>query len=355
MPQRDDKIAYPAKPIIYAIMAAVCYGISSPVSKILLGNIQPIFMASLLYLGAGFGMGFVVLVNNAKDKQQAEAKLSRDDLPYIIGMIALDIAAPILLMSGLVLSSPASVSLLNNLEIVATSVIALIVFREMVGKRMWLAIILITIATILLSFDDIKDFSFSFGSLLVLCACVSWGFENNCTRMLSLKNPLEIVVLKGFGSGTGSLIIALVAKAYSINIAYILFALLLGFFAYGLSVYFYILAQRNLGASRTSAYYAAAPFIGVILSFVFFREALTLSFTAALVVMAAGTYLAVSERHIHVHVHETMEHEHRHNHRDGHHNHQHETMEGEHSHLHTHEKQEHNHLHTPDLHHNHIH
>jgi drug/metabolite transporter (DMT)-like permease len=336
-------------------MAAVCYGISSPVSKLLLGIIQPIFMASLLYLGAGLGMGVVILVNNAKDKQRTEAKLGRNDLPYIIGMIALDILAPILLMSGLVLSSPASVSLLNNFEIVATSAIALIVFKEMVGKRMWLSIILITVATIILSFEDIRDFSFSFGSLLVLGACVSWGFENNCTRMLSLKNPLEIVVLKGLGSGIGSLIIALVAKAYSINIAYIIFALLLGFFAYGLSVYFYILAQRNLGAARTSAYYAAAPFIGVILSFVFFREALTLSFAVALVVMAVGTYLAVSERHIHVHIHKAMEHEHRHNHKDGHHNHQHETIEGEHSHLHTHEKLEHKHLHTPDLHHDHTH
>ena len=336
-------------------MAAVCYGISSPVSKIMLENIPPIFMASLLYLGAGFGMGFIVLMNNLKAKQQTEAKLAKSDLPYIIGMIALDIIAPILLMSGLILSSPASVSLLNNFEIVATSVIALIVFKEMVGKRMWLSITLITISTMILSFEDIKGFSVSFGSLLVLGACVSWGFENNCTRMLSLKNPLQIVVLKGFGSGIGSLIIAVATKAYSMNAAFILLALLLGFFSYGLSVYFYILAQRNLGASRTNAYYAFAPFIGVILSFVFFREALTVSFTVALVVMAAGTYLAVSERHIHVHVHEAIIHEHRHNHKDGHHNHQHETMEQEHSHLHTHEKMEHRHLHTPDLHHNHTH
>jgi len=350
-----DKTAHPNKSILYAIMAAVCYGISSPVSKIILEDIPPIFMASLLYLGAGLGMGFVVLAKNPKDKIHTEAKLGRNDLPYIIGMIALDITAPILLMSGLMLSSPASVSLLNNFEIVATAVIALAVFKEMVGKRMWLSIILITISTILLSFEDIKSFSFSFGSLLVLGACVSWGFENNCTRMLSLKNPLEIVVLKGFGSGIGSLIIAIVTKAYSIKIAGIFFALLLGFFAYGLSVYFYILAQRNLGASRTSAYYAFAPFIGVILSFIFFREALTALFGAALVVMAVGTYLAVSERHIHVHIHEPMEHEHRHNHKDGHHNHQHETMEEEHSHLHTHERMEHSHLHTPDLHHTHMH
>ena len=336
-------------------MAAVCYGISSPVSKIILVNIPPVFMASLLYLGAGLGMGFVVLANKLKDKIHTEANLGINDFPYITGMLILDIIAPILLMSGLILSSPATVSLLNNFEIAATSVIALIVFKEMVGKRMWLSIVLITISTIILSFRDIRSFSFSFGSLLVLGACISWGFENNCTRMLSLKNPLEIVVIKGLGSGIGSLGIAIFTKAYSVNIVYILSALLLGFFAYGLSVYFYILAQRNLGAARTSAYYAFAPFIGVILSFVFFREALTISFIAALIVMAAGTYLAVSERHDHVHIHETIEHEHRHNYKDGHHSHQHEIMEQEHSHSHKHDKMEHKHLHTPDMHHNHTH
>jgi len=343
------------KPILYAILAAVCYGISLPVSKIMLNEIPPIFMASLLYLGAGLGMGIVVLMKNPKDKLRKEAQLNKNDLPYIIGMIVLDIAAPIFLMSGLILSTPASVSLLNNFEIVATSVIALVFFKEMIGKRMWTAIVLITISTIILSFEDIFNFTFSIGSLFVLAACIAWGFENNCTRMMSLKNPLEIVVLKGIGSGIGSLVIAIITKAYSINIVYILFSLLLGFFAYGLSVYFYILAQRNLGASRTSAYYAFAPFIGVILSFIFFQQALNVSFIVALVVMALGTYFAASERHIHLHLHKTIEHEHRHNHRDGHHNHEHEIIVEEHSHLHKHEAQEHKHLHLPDLHHNHAH
>jgi drug/metabolite transporter (DMT)-like permease len=335
--------------ILYAILAAVCYGVSSPISKMMLENIPPVFMASLLYLGAGFGMGIVVLAK--RNTLQKEAKLRKNDLPYVIGMIILDIIAPVFLMSGLILSSPENVSLLNNFEIVATSFIALIVFKEMIGRRMWVAVVLITISTIILSFDDINNFTFSKGSLLVIAACLSWGFENNCTRMLSLKNPLEIVVLKGIGSGIGSLVIAIITKAYSINILYILFSLLLGFFAYGLSVYFYILAQRNLGASRTSAYYALAPFIGVTLSFLFFRQQLTLSFIAALIIMITGTYFAASERHIHLHIHKKIEHEHRHSHNDGHHNHIHETIAGEHSHLHTHEELKHTHIHMPDLHH----
>jgi drug/metabolite transporter (DMT)-like permease len=278
------------------------------------------------------------------------------DLPYIIGMVVLDIIAPMFLMFGLVLTTSANVSLLNNFEIVTTSMIALMIFKETVGKRMWIAIILITISTIILSFEDISSLSFSIGSLLVLGACISWGFENNCTRMLSLKNPLEIVVLKGFGSGIGSLIISIITKTYSTNVLYIGSTLILGFFAYGLSIYFYILAQRGLGASRTSAYYAFAPFIGVILSFLFFGQTLNISFIVALIIMALGTYFAASERHIHEHTHQTMEHEHRHNHNDGHHNHTHEEeITGEHNHLHIHKEITHKHLHLPDLHHNHVH
>jgi len=344
---------YSYKPVIFAILAAVCYGISSPIAKILLVNIPPIFMASLLYFGAGIGMGIVVLVKDTKNSN--EAKLSKGDLPYIIGMIVLDIIAPIFLMSGLLLSSPANVSLLNNFEIVATSFIALFFFKEVIGKRMWLAITLITISTIILSFEDVRHFSLSIGSLFVLAACISWGFENNCTRMMSLKNPLQIVIIKGIGSGIGSLAIAIFMKAYSSSVGYILFTLLLGFFSIGLSVYFYILAQRDLGATRTSAYYAFAPFIGVILSFISFQQSLTASFLVALVVMALGTYFTISERHSHLHIHEPIEHEHRHNHNDGHHNHIHDFVVGEHSHLHTHEAQEHKHLHLPDLHHNHRH
>jgi drug/metabolite transporter (DMT)-like permease len=229
------------KSILLAISAAVCYGISAPISKILLNNISPVFMASLLYLGAGSGMALVVLIKNSKNKIQTEANLGIKDLPYIVGMVVLDIVAPMFLMFGLVLTTSANVSLLNNFEIVATSMIALIIFKETVGKRMWIAIILITFSTIILSFEDISSLSFSFGSFLVLGACISWGFENNCTRMLSLKNPLEIVVLKGFGSGIGSLIISIITKTYSTDALYIGLTLLLGFFAYGLSIYFYII------------------------------------------------------------------------------------------------------------------
>jgi drug/metabolite transporter (DMT)-like permease len=342
--------------ILVAILAAGLYGISSPVSKLLLVKIPPTFMAALLYLGAGLGMFFVGLFRIWRKSERSEARMTKKELPYIVGMILLDIAAPISLMFGLAMTTAESVSLLNNFEIVATALVAMLVFKEAIGKRMWLAISLITLSTIILSVRDFGRLSFSVGAIFVIAACLCWGFENNCTRMLSPKDPLQIVIIKGFGSGVGSLLIAFALKEISGGILYIACALLLGFFAYGLSIFFYIKAQRDLGAARTSAYYAAAPFIGVLGSWLILREGIAASFLVALAVMLAGTYFAVSENHGHMHVHAEITHDHKHNHGDGHHSHAHDfAAEGEHSHEHTHEAMEHKHIHAPDLHHRHMH
>jgi len=345
-----------ATAILAAILAAALYGISSPISKLLLSGLPPTLMAALLYLGAGSGMLMVNIYRLVRRKNRHEARVTRQDFPFIIGMIVLDIAAPIFLMIGLTMATAESAALLNNFEIVATSLIALLIFREAIGKRMWLAIGLITLASSVLSLENAGSFRITPGSVFVLLASICWGFENNCTRMLSLKDPLQIVVIKGFGSGIGSLAIAFALREQSGNILYIGYALILGFFAYGLSIYFYISAQRELGAARTSAFYAAAPFIGVLLSWIVLQEGITATFLAALFIMLAGTYFAISEYHSHRHRHEAMTHDHKHNHQDGHHTHVHqETVQGEHSHQHTHAALEHQHAHTPDLHHRHRH
>lgn len=340
----------------YAILAALLYGISAPVSKLLLVKLSPTMMASLLYLGAGFGMIMVNIVKRIRKVEQSEAKMTKKEMPYIIGMILLDIAAPIFLMIGLLNSTSGNASLLNNFEIVATSLIALFIFKETIGKRMWIAIGFITLSSMILSFSDITSLKFSIGSLFVLLACISWGLENNCTRMLSLKDPLQIVVVKGLGSGFGALIIAISINAVTFDFTYVVMALLLGFIAYGMSIFFYITAQRTLGAARTSAYYAAAPFIGVLVSWVFLREPITINFLIALGIMLLGTYYAVTEDHGHSHTHALEIHEHKHRHDDGHHDHVHDTLViGEHSHEHQHEVITHTHEHTPDLHHRHTH
>lgn len=342
--------------VLLALLAAALYGISSPVSKLLLEKIPPTLMAALLYLGAGFGMLIVNVSKVITRKERVEAKITKNELPYIIGMIVLDIAAPVFLMFGLKMTTAENASLLNNFEIVATSLIALFIFKEAIGRRMWIAIFLITLSSMILSVRDLSSISFSYGSLFVIAACLCWGLENNCTRMLSLKDPMQIVVVKGFGSGIGSLLISLVIKEYATDAVYTLLALLLGFVAYGLSIFFYIKAQRELGAARTSAYYAAAPFIGVLISWAMFQENITWPFVIALFLMLIGSYFAISEEHMHLHIHNEITHEHKHNHEDGHHNHTHEpNVIGEHSHLHTHEVVEHAHVHTPDLHHRHSH
>ena len=281
--------------VLWAVLAAALYALNSPISKLLLGKIPPTIMAALLYLGAGKPQSIMRHVHRGMGKGQKQKPLTRKDLPYTIGMVVLDIAAPIFLMIGLTGTTAANASLLNNFVIVATSVIALCIFKETISKRLWGAIVLVTISSLVLSVEDISSFSFSFGSIFVLLACVCWGLENNCTRMISNKDPLQIVVIKGFGSGIGSFVIALVLGEHFSNWGYIVCALLLGFVAYGLSIFFYIYAQRYLGAAKTSAYYALAPFIGAALSLLIFRETPTVSFVAALLIMIAGTYLASTD------------------------------------------------------------
>jgi drug/metabolite transporter (DMT)-like permease len=339
-----------------AILAAALFGMSAPFSKQLLERMPPLMLSSLLYLGAGIGMLLVDIVKRFAKAERSEARLEKFELPFVILMVLLDIAAPIALMIGLTRTTSSTAALLNNFEIVATSLIALAVFKEAIGKRLWLSITFITISSTLLSVKDFSNFSLSIGAIFVLLACSFWGLENNCTRKLSLKDPLQVVIIKGLGSGTGALIISALAGELVWDASSIMLSLLLGFFAYGLSIYFYVTAQRELGAARTSAYYAVAPFIGVGISLIVFSETITGSFIAASAVMILGTYLAIAERHAHQHQHKYMEHEHRHNHSDGHHNHTHPSqVEGEHSHHHLHDEIAHTHEHTPDVHHSHAH
>ena len=283
------------KPILFAVLAAALYALNSPFSKILLTGLSPTMLAALLYLGAGLGMLAVGFLQKRAGTAGKEKPLTKKELPYTVGMVVLDIMAPISLMSGLMMTTAANASLLNNFEIVATSLIALFLFREKISKRLWLGIAFVTVASILLSVEDYSSFSFSAGSFFVLLVCVFWGFENNCTRKLSSKNPLEIVVIKGFGSGTGSLVIAAALGEFCANLPYMLLALLLGFFTYGLSILFYIYAQRYLGAAKTSAYYAVSPFMGAVLSLAIFRQIPSISFLTALFVMALGTYFVSTD------------------------------------------------------------
>ena len=297
--EKTDKGTEKAKPIgagiLFAVLAAALYAINSPTSKLLLGYMPSTLMAGFLYIGAGIGMLPVALFRKCGTKT-VETKLTRKELPYTVAMILLDIAAPICLLLGLKSATAANASLLNNFEIVATAVIALVVFREKISVRLWFGILFVTLSCVLLSFEDVSGLRFSIGSLFILVACVCWGLENNCTRKISSKDPLQIVLLKGIFSGTGSLVIGLLAGE-RVRVLWSVFAVLgVGFVAYGLSIFFYVYAQRILGAARTSAYYAIAPFIGTFLSLLIFREMPPYTYFIALGLMAVGAWLESGDK-----------------------------------------------------------
>lgn len=341
--------------VIFALLAAALYAINIPASKLLMQKADSTMMAAFLYLGAGAGMLILRGLENAVGITPKKAPLTKKELPFTIAMVVLDIFAPIFLMLGIRKTNSANVALLNNFEIVATSFLALVVFREKISKRLWLAIFLVTAASAVLSFEGGGAFTFNNGSLYVLAACVCWGFENNCTKKLSNKNSQDIVIIKGCFSGLGSFLIALILKKNIPSIETVAVILLLGFISYGLSIHFYIMAQKELGAAKTSAYYSIAPFFGVAFSLLLIGERPSLQFYIALIIMAAATIIMTKDTitlqhehehehtHTHLHCHGDLAHSHEHTHK--------------HSHLHVHKGNSacHTHAHNDLCVHNHTH
>lgn len=281
--------------IFLAILAAALYAINAPFSKIMLGHMPPVLMAGFLYVGAGVGMLLIASIRRARNIQRKEKRLSKKELPFTVAMILLDIAAPIFLLLGLNATTAANASLLNNFEIVATSIIALALFRERISPRLWAGILFVTLSCALLTVEDLSSLRFSFGSLFVLLAAICWGFENNCTRKISSCDPLEIVLLKGVFSGLGSIVIGIVIGERISSLWSIFAVLAIGLVAYGMSIFFYVYAQRRLGAARTSAYYAIAPFIGTFLSLLIFRELPPYTYFIALLLMIVGAFLCAGD------------------------------------------------------------
>ncbi len=284
--------------VFAAVLSAALYAVSIPIAKIFLADIGPLMMSAFLYLGAGFFMAVSggVLRALKVNLPTGGLPLSRSDMPYGIGMIVLNIAALAAVMTGLSLTSAATASLLSNFEIAATAVIALMIFHERVPGRLWIAIVLVTVSSIVLSVENTGAVTLSPGAFLILAGCLFWGFENNCTRKLADKSPLTIVVLKGIFSGAGALLLAVIAGETLPPVLPAAGVMLLGFVSYGLSIFFYVYAQRFIGAARTSTYYAVAPFIGAAFSLVMFQEMPTVQFAAALVIMALGVYFASTRR-----------------------------------------------------------
>jgi drug/metabolite transporter (DMT)-like permease len=341
---------------LVALLAAALFGASTPLAKLLQADIAPVLLAGLLYLGSGAGLVLVKL-GLRLGRHTAEPPLQASDVPWLAGAVASGgVAAPLLLMWGLAGATASGVSLLLNLEGILTALIAALVFKEAVAGRIWLAACLMLAAGLLLGYDPRAGFGLSLRTLAVAAACALWALDNNLTRRISAADPVNIATIKGLAAGGINIVAALAYGAKLPAALPLAGALALGWLSYGISLTLYIVALRHLGSARTASHFSTAPFIGAALAIALLGEPVTAGFGAAFVLMIAATWLALTERHGHAHVHEPLAHEHLHTH-DAHHQHAHRGDEGPepHSHPHQHEPLAHKHPHLPDLHHRHPH
>lgn len=329
----------------FALGAAALFGASTPFSKLLLGSIDPWFLAGILYLGAGIGLTFFLLVRALTADQPAETPLRPRDLPWLAAVVAAGgVAGPVLLMFGLSATDASSASLLLNLEGLATMGIAWIVFRENVDRRLLLGAVAILAGALLLSWGG-EGFRPSWGSLLIAAACLAWGVDNNLTRKLSSSDPVQIAAVKGLVAGAVNTGLAIYLGAGAISPGMIAAGAVIGFLSIGVSLVFFMLGLRHLGTARTGAYFSLAPFVGALLSIAMLGDAVTPWLIIVGLLMAIGLWLHLSEHHEHEHIHEEIEHDHRHAH-DSHHQHEHdEPVTEPHSHLHRHKPMRHKHPH----------
>jgi drug/metabolite transporter (DMT)-like permease len=352
-----------AGPVALAVLSALFFGLSTPLAKILLEGLSPAALAGLLYLGAFSGLSLSAGVSRLFGQAGGSpgrgryAPLGRADIPWLAGSVLCGgIIGPIALMSGVRLISGLSATLLLNLEGLATAVIAVVFFGEHAGRRIWLALALMTAAGVLTVWTPGPEKFTPAGPLLVLAAMVSWGLDNNFTGRISEKNPVLIAGIKGLAAGSISLAVAFATGAGFHPGPGAAFALVVGAFGYGLSLVLFIRALRGLGAFRAGAFFSLAPFIGSLASLLILREPPAPAQGPAAVLMAAGVWLILGEKHGHRHLHASVSHAHTHVHGDLHHGHDHDRPWIEpHAHEHVHASLEHAHDHRPDLHHRHHH
>jgi drug/metabolite transporter (DMT)-like permease len=338
---------------LIALAAALLFGISTPIAKLLLERMDAVLLASLLYLGSGLGLAAWRRIARIR-RSGSEAPLSRKDLPWLAGsVLAGGVVAPVLLLVGLSRTPAATASLLLNLEGALTALIAWFIFRENFDRRIALGMVAILLGAALLSWSGRGDLKW--GALLVAAACVGWAIDNNLTGRISAADPMQIAMIKGLVAGGANGVIALARGVSPPAASVVISAMLLGFGSYGMSLALFVRGLRLMGTARTSAYFSTAPFVGAILSLLLPGERPSGRLAVAGLLMGAGVSLHLSERHSHVHTHEPMEHAHAHRH-DEHHRHAHSPSDppGEpHSHPHRHEPITHDHPHYPDIHHRH--
>jgi drug/metabolite transporter (DMT)-like permease len=335
-----------------ALAAAILFGAGTPIAKLLLGSVSPWMLAGLLYAGSGIGLGLYRLI-----ARPGRVRLARRDLLPLAGAIGFGgVLGPVLLMFGLSAMPATGASLLLNAEGVFTALLAWFVFKENFDRRVALGMAAIVVGAIVLSVPTGAELGSVWPSLAILAACLSWGIDNNLTRRISLTDASWLAAVKGGVAGPVNLAIAFLLGAQLPSALHVGGAMVVGFFAYGVSLVLFIVAMRHLGTARAGAYFSIAPFFGALLA-VLLGAAVTIPLVIAAVLMAIGVWLHLTERHEHAHTHEAITHDHGHVH-DEHHQHEHPEPVAagtRHAHEHTHEAITHAHAHYPDAHHRHDH
>jgi drug/metabolite transporter (DMT)-like permease len=343
---------------LYGFASAALFGASTPLAKALVGTVPPLWLAALLYLGAGAGLLAVLAVRGFLRPHEPIAFPTRADWRWIGGATALGgVAGPIALMYGLAATSGATAALLLNLEAVLTAVLAWFLFGENFDRRIALGMAAIVAGAAILAATPGNGSASSTGPLLVALACLCWALDNNLTRKASASDAVVLATIKGLVAGTVSAVLANIAGATVPSLSAAAGAAVVGFLGYGVSLVLFILALRHLGTARAGAYFSVAPFFGAVVAVLAGQDTMTPSLGLAAALMGVGVWLHVSEHHAHAHRHESVEHTHAHTH-DLHHGHEHAfPWDGAepHVHRHVHHALTHSHPHYPDVHHRHPH
>jgi drug/metabolite transporter (DMT)-like permease len=343
--------------IVSALGAAVLFGVSTPLAKLLVGDVTPLLLSGLLYTGSGIGLCALLAIRVVVSGGANFVWPHRTDLLWLLGAILFGgTLGPYLLLYGLQFTDSASASLILNLEGVFTALLAWFVFKENFDRRIAAGMALIVAGGVVLSTGATFHAGGVLAPLAIGGACLAWAIDNNLTRKIATNDAMLIACGKGLIAGPLCVALALRYGSHLPAGALLIQAALLGFLGYGLSLTLFVLALRNLGTARTGAYFSLAPFIGAAVA-VALGAPFTLTLIFSGILMAAGVWLHLTENHSHVHRHALSEHEHPHVH-DAHHQHAHDSgWNGQepHSHGHVHEPMEHEHPHYPDVHHRHDH
>jgi drug/metabolite transporter (DMT)-like permease len=337
---------------LLALLAAVLFGVSTPLVQRFGDGLGAFSTAALLYAGAA-AVGLLL-----RQRAEREARLQQRDLPRLLAMAAFGaVIGPVALAWGLQNTSGTSASLMLTLEALFTAVLAWRLYHETMDGRVWTAMALLLAGGIVLVLDQgLTGGAQLWGLLAVLLATAAWGVDNTLSRALAERDPAQVVMAKALLGATATTALAWAFGDPLPSARAALALLAIGATGYGLSLRFYLLAQRAFGAARTGSVFAFAPFIGAALAVALGDRSASALMALGSVLMLAGVVLHLAESHGHEHAHDVLEHEHAHRHDDGHHTHTHDPMpEGEHSHRHRHEPLQHAHAHVPDAHHAHRH